>query len=72
MSNLQQNKIQNGIEQFKIEINLWQDKLKQSKKNKVYCKMDKSKLQKCKPKKDIFHRKSKKCIIKYRIYFKTK
>ena len=42
MSNPQQNKIlndiQNEIMQFKIDINLLQDKLKQSKRNNVYCK----------------------------------
>ena len=48
MSNPQQNEIQNEIGQFQREINLLQDKLIQSKKNKVYFKMDKSKLQKCK------------------------
>ena len=47
MSNPQQNKIHSEIEQFKREINLMQDKLKQSKrKKKVYCKMDKSESQK--------------------------
>ena len=39
MSNSQQNEIKNEIEQIKTEINLLQDKLKQSKK-KNYCKMD--------------------------------
>ena len=42
MSNPQQNKIlndiQNEIMQFKIDINLLQDELKQSKRNNVYCK----------------------------------
>ena len=54
MSNPQQNKIlndiQNEIMQFKIDINLLQNKLKQSKKYKVYCKFQK----------DIIHCKSKK------------
>ena len=54
MPNPKQNQVQNEIEQFKREINLLQDMLKQSlKKNKVYCKMDKRELQKC--------------IIKYRM-----
>ena len=39
MSNPQQNEIKNEVEQIKTEINLLQDKLKQSKK-KNYCKMD--------------------------------
>ena len=42
MSNPQQNE----IEQFNRDINLLQHKLKQSKKTKVYCKMDKSESQK--------------------------
>ena len=47
MFNPQQNKIHNEIEQFKREINLLQDKLKQSKrKKKVYYKMDKRESQK--------------------------
>ena len=49
MSNPQQNKIHSDIEQFKREINLLQDKLKQSKrKKKVYCKMDKKRIAKMK------------------------
>ena len=35
MSNSQQNEIKNEIEQIKTEINLLQDKLKQSKKKKL-------------------------------------
>ena len=45
MANPQQNQIQNEIEQFKREINILQDRLKQSKK-KVYCKMNKGESQK--------------------------
>ena len=85
MSNQQQNEIRSEVEQIKREINLLQDKLKQSeKKKKFYCKMNKSELQKCKPKyqsesqkykpkKDkMYQTESQKCIIKYRIYFKMK
>ena len=42
MSNPQQNKIQNEIEQFKREINLLQDKLKQSKNTKFIAKWTKA------------------------------
>ena len=45
MTNPQQNQIQNEIEQFKREINILQDRLKQSKK-KDYCKMNKGESQK--------------------------
>ena len=74
MSNQQQNEIQSEVEQIKREINLQQDKLKQSeKKNKFYCKMNKSESQKDKPKKDkMYQTESQKCMIKYRIYFKMK
>ena len=58
MSNPQQNDIKNEIEQIKRIINLLQDRLqlnllqlKRSKKKKKSCKMDKSQLQNCKPKK---------------------
>ena len=63
MSNTQQNKIQNETKQFKKEINLLQDKLKQIKKKQVYCKMGKSESKKCK----MGQGESQKCIIKYRI-----
>ena len=64
MSNPQQNKIHSEIEQFKREINLLQDKLKQSKrKKKVYCKMDKSESQKWK----MDPSELQKCIRKYRM-----
>ena len=72
MSNLQQNQMklneQNEVEQIKREINLLQDKLKESKKNKFYSKMDNSESQKDK----MDQSESQKRIIKYKIYFEIK
>ena len=49
--------------QFQRDINLLQDELKQLKKNKVYCKIDKIESLKQK----MGQSESQKCIIKYRI-----
>ena len=60
----QQNEIKIEIKQIKREITLLQDNFKRSKKNEIYCEMDKSELQKCKPKKDkMDQRESQKCKI---------
>ena len=57
------NPSQNEIEQFQRDINLLQDELKQLKKNRVYCKIDKIESLKQK----MGQSESQKCIIKYRI-----
>ena len=49
--------------QFQRDINLLQDELKQLKKNRVYCKIDKIESLKQK----MGQSESQKCIIKYRI-----